>query len=134
MSTAIEDASLLLVRGLQQGGSYTRTLSRDHYFLDPASPKAAVRQATLLRQEANGLQAYPTEASGGAMLQIFAPYAGPVTLRIHSLLGREMTRLDIPEAIAGAGYSLRVPMLRPGMYMLSATGNAGSKTCRILVR
>jgi hypothetical protein len=109
-------------------------LSREHIFTDPAAPKAAGREVKQIAAAAHDLLLYPTESNGGGSLTVISPFSGAVSVRIHSMLGREYRRVDITEAEQGEPYALRLPALPPGMYIVSAASAAGIRSTRILVR
>lgn len=110
------------------------TLSRDHYGTEPATPKVRGREVRPIAGSMDVLQLYPTVGRAGGMLTMTAPFSGPVTVRIHSMLGQEVTRKDLSAVENGTPISLRLPILRPGMYIVSAAGEAGIRTSRILVQ
>jgi hypothetical protein len=110
------------------------TLSRDHFGSEPVPPKVRSREVRPIAGSRDALQLYPTESRAGGVLTMTLPFSGPVTVRIHSMLGQEVTRIELESAEKDMHIPLRLPILRPGMYVVSATGAVGMRTSRILVQ
>ena len=121
-------------RGLLQGGQYQLTLQREHRIGDPVTPKVPSPRILSHHRQAQELRVYPTDVSEGATLHIHSPSDGAVCLRIHSMLGREVARVEIPQTTRGMLCPLRLPALEAGVYMVSASGSQGIFTQRIVVR
>jgi hypothetical protein len=120
-------------RGSMVGGSYSVTLYRDHYYCEPNAPKTASPGIRIVPGGTASLRMHPTEQRTNGSVTIESPFSGPIRLRLHTLLGREVSGIDIQQAERGDEYLLPLPSLRPGMYMISVTGMGGCTTGRIIV-
>lgn len=120
-------------RGPFVTGSYSMTLSRDHYFHESPTPKQAEQHRAVRFPNDSRLVLFPSIASAAATVTVALPFEGAQTLRIHSVLGVELQRQDV-EGVRGAHRMLRLPSLPAGLYFLRVTGPEGSRTAQFTVR
>jgi len=120
-------------RGPFVTGSYSMTLSRDHYFHESPTPKQAEQHRAVSFPNDSRLVLFPSIASAAATVTVALPFEGAQTLRIHSVLGVELQRQDM-EGARGANHALRLPALPAGLYFLRVTGPEGSRTAQFTVR
>ncbi|CAN5410315.1 hypothetical protein BH09BAC1_BH09BAC1_25800 [soil metagenome] len=77
-----------------------------------------------------GLKLYPNPASKMVMLQI-AGYSGTAQVEVYNLQGKALTNHEV--VLGGAGASIDVSTLSPGLYLVKVTSQVGERYVKLVV-
>jgi LEA14-like dessication related protein len=80
------------------------------------------------------VNAIPNPASSSLNIQVTSTELSTIKIKLFSVLGSEVTNLDIHETDNKGGYSLNVSQIQDGIYLLTVQSGKEQVTKRIKIQ